>query len=242
MGKIVSFILALFFFLQNGLPFVLGRDGRAFGRETIVLEADSFPVGTEQIEGFRYNGTFRSLPQGLGYVLEKRDGNKWLRVEPKDDYFLPIGMYLLKPFQKANVTCDLTIYDPLLEAGRYRIVVGRARAEFMLTGELPPPVTYEVTLTTEFATYPVGTEEITATLYNGSLKRFDYTVGYAIEKWDGEEWVYAGPNLGFITLMVYLFPGGSDIFAVDFTHCDPPLEAGRYRVAVRDVYGEFSLE
>ena len=339
MSKVISVVTAIFMFVSGLVPFVAGRDGRAFGRETLVLEADSFPVGTERIEGVRYNGTFRPVGQGMGYLLDKWVDGAWLHIGPTFE-MIPIGMYLLRPFARAEISCNLTWCDPPLEAGRYRVRVGRARAEFTLTGAvtLTPesqiyPVgtksvsailfngtsetiqyaaypngiplenwdgnqwvvierdhplmptggllsdlapmqsvkrTYslflyydnlptgryrfdteygpfefqlvgEVTLTPEFDTYPVGASEITATLYNGSLERFDYTVGYIIEKWDGEAWGYAGPNLFFITLMQYLLPGGGVTLTCELSYCDPPLEAGLYRIVVRDVYGEFTL-
>ena len=131
MSKIISTVMAIFMFVSSLVPFIIGADGRTFGRETLVLEADSFPVGTERVEGIRHNGTFRSVGHGPYYQLEKRDNGVWLRVEPKE-LILVDAMYPLQPFNSGYVSCDLTNYDPPLEAGRYRVVVGEVYGEFVL--------------------------------------------------------------------------------------------------------------
>jgi len=234
MAKIISVITAIFLGILSPFLFLFSRDGRALGKATIVLEASSFPVGTETITVTRYNGTLRSIPHGVAYRLEKWDGSAWRLVAPKDSY-VPDAMIMLRPFKHASVTCDLTNYDPPLEAGRYRVEIGGAYAEFTLVAP-----DGKVTLTTEFGSYPVGTREIKAELYNGSLETFSYTVGYRIDKFTGGEWVTVGPNLGFIALMRYLAPGCGETFDCELS-CNEPLDAGRYRIAVRGVFGEFTL-
>jgi len=232
MAKIISFFTAFFLILQSPFLFLFGADGRALGKATLVMEASSFPVGTEAITATLHNGTLRSLTVG-GCSLQRWEDGTWNKLEPRDP--VVCAPNTLKPLHSASAVCDLTDYAPPLWSGRYRVVFGGANAEFTLVGE------GKVTLTTEFATYPVGTREIKATLYNGSLETFAYTVGYRIDKLIGGEWVTVGPNLGFITLMCYLLPGCGETLDCELS-CDTPLEAGRYRIAVRDACGEFTLE
>ena len=233
MSKIISFFTAFFLILQSPFLFILGRDGRQFGKAALVLEASSYAVGTEAIKVTLHNGTLGSLTIG-GCSLQRWEGGTWNWIAPRDS--VACAPYQLKPLRSANATCELTNYDPPLAAGRYRVGMGGGVfAEFTLVG-----LSGEVTLTTESETYPVGTREIKATLYNGSPARFDYTVGYRIDKYIDGEWVTVGPNLGFIALMQYLLPGCGETLICELS-CNEPLEAGRYRIGVGGACGEFTL-
>ena len=234
MAKIISFFTAMFLVLQSPFLFAFGRDGRALGKATLVLEASSYAVGTEAITGTLHNGTLHSIARRLVHPLDKWDGNQWRSVDPIL-YFTPADPDWLRPLQSGPIGFDLTNYDPPLEAGRYQFRIGGAYAEFTLVG-----LTGEVTLTTEFETYPVGTREITATLFNGSTGMFSYTVGYRIEKFIDGQWVTVGPNIGFIALMVNLWPGCGETLTCELS-CNEPMEAGRYRIGVGSATGEFTL-
>jgi len=232
MAKIISFFTAMFLILQSPFLFAFGRDGRALGKATLVLEESSYAVGTESVQATLHNGTLRSLTIG-GPSLQRWEDGAWNDVKPR--YEIACAPYTLKPLRSTGyVTCDLTNYAPPLGPGRYRVGMGGEYAEFTLVGE------GKVSLTPEFDSYPVGTREIKALLYNGSAARFDYTVGYGIDKFIDGEWVWIGPNFGFITLMQYLYPGIGVTLECELS-CDAPMEAGRYRLTVRDVYGEFTL-
>lgn len=238
MAKIISTVTAFFLLLQSPFLFLFGVDGREFGKVTLVMEASSYPVGTEGITAILHNGTFRSIARAGVLPIYKWDGDAWVHVPPIL-YFSPVDPNWLRPLQSGPVGSDLTNYDPPLDAGRYRLGYNGAYAEFMLVGE------GKVSLTTEFDTYPLGTEEIKATLYNGALKDFEYTAGYRIQKldnsWDGGKWGMAGPNLDFPAVMCYLQSLQSETLICNLSYCDPPLEAGRYRIGVGGVYGEFTL-
>lgn len=200
---------------------------------TLTTEFDTYPVGTQKIKATLYNGTLRPILHDPGCQLEKWDDGEWSFMEPIAWYIYE--GYWLPPLQSGHVSLDLTNYDPPLETGRYRIKKGSAYAEFMLVGE------GKVTLTTEFDTYFASTKAIKATLYNGSPYVFEYTTGYGVQKWDGGNWIWVGPNLMFSMDMNYLQPLQSRTFTCDLSYCDPPMEAGRYRIAVKDAYGEFTL-
>jgi len=231
MAKIISAVTAFFLILQSPFLFLFGSDGRALGKATLVLEASSYAVGTELIKATLHNGTLRSIVVTPERNLEKWDGSAWVKVDPSyNPSYVPAW---LRPLQSMPKGFSLN-NSPPLGPGRYRVWAGGANAEFTLVGE------GRVSLTPEFDSYPVGTREIKALLYNGSPARFDYTVGYGIDKFAGGEWVTIGPNFGFITLMQYLYPGIGVTLECELS-CDTPMEAGRYRLTVRDVYGEFTL-
>ena len=232
MAKIISFFTAMFLFIQC----LFGIGGLGLGKVVLQLEKDSYPVGTETIKATLYNCTFKPiLVAPYFYSLERWEAGEWTHVAWKESVVIPEECYLLHSFKSGSNSFRLTDYD-YLPAGRYRLTAsGSAYAEFTLVG-----LTGEVTLTTELESYPVGTREITATLFNGSLARFDYTVGYRIDKFIDGEWVTIGPNLGFIALMVNLLPGGTETIECQLS-CNEPMEAGRYRIGVGSACGEFTL-
>jgi len=233
MAKIAAFFLTPLLFFQS--LFFIG--GRAIGKVTLVAEEKSYSVEAESVTAVWHNATLKQARLGPSYALEAWDDGKWVNIPSKEPILPGSSASMLKPFQSMRTTFNLSRYW-LPVGGRFRIAAqcngGVAYAEFKLTGE------GKVTLKTEFATYPVGTREITATLFNGSPAVFSYTVGYRIDKFIDGEWVTVGPNVGFITLMVNLWPGCAETLECELS-CDDPMEAGRYRIAVRDVYGEFSL-
>ena len=94
-----------------------------------------------------------------------------------------------------------------------------------------------VTLTTQEQTYPVGTEEITATWHRGADENPDdaviYGASFHLQKWDGGAWVEMEPinKLMFLLWGAMLNPGESGEVTYDIGHYYGPLQAGRYRIA-----------
>jgi len=235
MAKLAAFFLTPLLFFQS--LFFIG--GRALGKVTLIAEEKSYSIEAETVTAIWHNATLKQAYLGVGaeFALEAWDGDGWVTV-PRKTPVAPSGARIvLKPFQSRRLTCDLSDYW-LPGAGRYRIAAycngGNVYAEFTLVGE------GRVTLTTEFPTYPVGTREIIATLFNGSPALFSYTVGYRIDKFIDGAWVTVGPNIGFITLMVNLLPGRAETLECELS-CNEPMEAGRYRIGVGSVFGEFTL-
>jgi len=231
MARIISFFTTVFLALQS----LFGIGGMAFGKVTIVPEAEAYPLDAQTVSTTLCNGTFQSISYNTYYNLEKQDGSEWVLVEPKVPMAFPDVMLVLGSFRSQRYWYDLSYYDAL-ELGRYRIAAGYGEFEFTLVSR------GGVTLTPEFDTYPVGTKEVKATLYNGSPYVFEYTTGYGVQKWDGGDWVWVNLNLDFTMDMNRLMPLQSRTFTCNLSYCDPPLDAGRYRIAVSDAYGEFTLE
>ena len=242
MSKIISFFTAIFFALQA----LLGIGGMTFGEVTLVPEADTYVVGTEAITATLHNGTFRSIPCGPVYRLEKWDNGVWFHMELRNDILLPDGLGLLRPFARKDVTCNLTYYDPPPEIGRYRIEAGGAYAEFTLVSE------GEVTLTPKAAVYPLGTKTVQATWYNGTGEKIWFGPSFGLEQWDGSEWAVVEPReiVVFPAIAYFLEPSQSMDTAYGLSHYD--LEAGLYRIAAGYteeggtgrfvVYAEFELK
>ena len=232
MARIISLFTTVFLALQS----LFGIGGITFGKVTLVLEANSYIAGTETIRGTLHNGTRKPIAVApYAYSLEYLEDGEWAHVAWKDDIEIPSAMFLLQPFESAGKSFRLKDYDSL-PAGRYRLTAsGSAYAEFTLVDA------GEVTLTPEFDTYPVGTKQITATLYNGTPETFDYTAGYGVQKWDGGAWAWVNLGLAFPAVMYDLGPLQSRTFPCELSYCEPTLEAGRYRIAVRDAYAEFTL-
>ena len=131
MAKIISFFTAMFLILQSPFLFLFGTDDRALGKATLVLEANTYAVGTEAITGTLHNGTLRSISRSTSFPLDKWEDGAWVSVRANWGYDFE-GLGPLRPLQSGPVTIDLTDCDPPLGAGRYRAGIGGAYAEFTL--------------------------------------------------------------------------------------------------------------
>ena len=90
-----------------------------------------------------------------------------------------------------------------------------------------------VTLTTQSQSYPVGTEEITATWHNRASEDMIYGAPFQLQKWDSGQWTEMEPidKLLFLLWGAILRPGESGEVTYDVGHYYGPLQAGRYRIA-----------
>jgi len=103
------------------------------------------------------------------------------------------------------------------------------------TETIPPD---PVVLTPKQAVYPVGTEEITVTWYNGSEEDLIFGDPFVLQAGIGGKWIAIEPVniLLFLTIGYYLQPGESRESTYDIGHYYGPLEAGRYRIAANYHY------
>jgi len=100
----------------------------------------------------------------------------------------------------------------------------------------------KVTLVLEASSYAVGTEAITATVHNGTLRSIARNPIPRPEKWTGSAWVDLGPFLEYNPVDPHtLRPLQSGPITIGLAGYDPPLEAGRYRFGMYGAYAEFTL-
>ena len=234
MSKIAAFFTTVFLFLQC----LFGIGGPGLGKVVLKLEENTYPVGTETIEATLYNCGFK--PVGCGpyyYSLERRDANGWTPIPLKDSVVIPEAFFLIQPIQKVSKSFRLTDHENLT-AGRYRISAsGSAYAEFTLVDSSA------VTLTLASQSYPVGTQQIKGTGYNGTAQGVYYHPYYILEKQVGGAWqrVETKEPMSFITVIYTLGPGESNERSYDLRYFDT-LSAGRYRIVDYGVYAEFTME
>jgi hypothetical protein len=241
-ASFLSAITAIAIFFQC----LFGIGCLGFGKIALQLEKDTYPVGTETIEAVLYNCTGKPIPVGpYGYSLERLESGGWTRIAWKDSVIIPVGMFLLPPFQGVSKSFHLTDYDDL-PAGRYRLQAsGSAYAEFQLLAAS------EVSLVPEWRRYSQN-EEVRAMWYNSTEDTIWIGPPYEIEQWDGGQWVRVEPRepLGFPDVVFTLKPHQDWPMSYELSYYD--LHSGRCRIAakygvyggeggMRTVYAEFEL-
>jgi len=95
-----------------------------------------------------------------------------------------------------------------------------------------------VILTPAQAIYPVGTEEITVTWYNGAEEDLIFGYPFILQIRKGGGWIDAEPieKLMFLLPGFLLKPGESKENTYDIGHYYGPLDKGRYRIAANYFY------
>lgn len=68
---------------------------------------------------------------GREYMLQKKDGEAWIDVEPEVEYGWPKISLMVKDTETATEVYDLTVFGEL-EAGSYKLVKNDLEAEFTL--------------------------------------------------------------------------------------------------------------
>jgi len=242
MAKIISFFTAIFLALQS----LFGIGGLRFGKVVLVLEKDSYAVGTETVAAELYNCTLKPIPTApYAYSLERWEGGAWTRIALKDTVIIPDAMVMLPPFRSAGKSFRLTDHGSLT-AGRYRLAASvSAYAEFELTNG-------KVTIALNAETYPLGTKAVQATWYNGTGEKIWFGPSFELERWDGGKWVPVEPRepVAVPAVIYFLEPSRSKNHTYNLSHYD--LQAGRWRVAARYsvdgdtgsavIYAEFELK
>ena len=97
-----------------------------------------------------------------------------------------------------------------------------------------PEIASGVTITTQEEIYPVGVEEIMVTWHNSTAYDAMFGEDYALQRWNGSEWVameHVIENLAIRSIGFPLAPGATreHTYRVGFAY--GPLQAGRYRIA-----------
>jgi len=241
-ASFLSAITAIAIFFQC----LFGIGGLGFGEIALQLEKDTYPVGTETIEATLYNCTRKPIPvSSYGYSLERLEAGGWTHIAWKDSVIIPVGMFLLLPFQSVSKSFRLTDYDGL-PAGRYRLQAsGSAYAEFQLLAAS------EVSLVPMWRRYAPN-EEVRAMWYNSTEDTIWIGPPYEIEQWDGGQWAVVEPRepMVFPDVVFTLEPHQDWPMSYELSCYD--LQAGRCRIAakygvyggeggMRTVYAEFEL-
>ena len=96
----------------------------------------------------------------------------------------------------------------------------------------------KVVLTPEREAYPVGTEAITVTWFNGTDEDIIFGDSFVLQKWQGGNWTEEEPvdRLLFLTIGYYLTPGESREKIYPIGQYYGQLQAGRYRIAATYLY------
>jgi len=226
MTRIISFLTTIFIALQS----LFGIGGMTFGKVTIVPEYDSYPVGTLSIKAVLYNGTLRPIEYFPPFRLDTWDGNEWILVKankvPGEEVplYVPIELSRLTGVEQ---TFHFFRYDPLI-AGRYRITKwltgNTVSAEFRIVGSA-------ATLTTSNYAYPLNTEVIQATWYNGTEQLVWFGPSFEVEQWDGSTWAAVEPKepVSYPAVVYPLEPFQSMNHTYGLSYYD--VEPGLYRIA-----------
>jgi len=133
MRSIIASFLSVITTITIFFQCLFGIGGLGFGKVALVLEKDTYPVGTETIAAVLYNCTREPiLVAPYAYSLERWEAEEWTPVALKDSVEIPIANFFLQPLQSVGKSFRLTDHESL-PAGRYRLQAsGSTYAEFEL--------------------------------------------------------------------------------------------------------------
>lgn len=105
------------------------NEGIAFLPLGVYMRPVSYEAG--QLEVVIDNQSGADYYYGKDYMLQKKDGENWIDVEPVEDYGWPKISLMVKDTETATESYDLTVFGNLT-AGTYKLVKNDLETEFTL--------------------------------------------------------------------------------------------------------------